>query len=166
MINKHTYIFCFFLCVALTGCHRSSMPVDRNNIREWLSQDADSCLWYYAGHYTTLLKEKRYQEIEQLYASVLRAMPEHPKGGKNMNYLMGWVLAYYYNALMYQPPLLCPGASPGIACPFLQVLSGSEPDEAGRQYRTPLSFPSPYGRSTEGCPDMAYYGIFSGVLQY
>ena len=40
--------------------------------------------------------------MEQLYASVLRAMPEHPKGGKNMNYLMGWVLAYYYNALMYQ----------------------------------------------------------------
>jgi tetratricopeptide (TPR) repeat protein/DNA-binding CsgD family transcriptional regulator len=40
--------------------------------------------------------------MEQLYASVLRAMPEHPKGGKNMNYLMGWVLTYYYNALMYQ----------------------------------------------------------------
>ena len=39
--------------------------------------------------------------MEQLYASVLRAMPEHPKGGKNMNYLMGWVLTYYYNALMY-----------------------------------------------------------------
>ena len=104
MTNKHTllYIFCFFLCVALTGCHQSSMPVDRNNIREWLSLDADSCLWYYTGHYTTLLKEKRYREIEQLYASVLRAMPEHPKGGKNMNYLMGWVLTYYYNALMYQ----------------------------------------------------------------
>ena len=104
MTNKHTllYIFCFFLCVALTGCHQSSMPVDRNNIREWLSLDADSCLWYYTGHYTTLLKEKRYREIEQLYASVLRAMPERPKGGKNMNYLMGWVLTYYYNALMYQ----------------------------------------------------------------
>lgn len=40
--------------------------------------------------------------MEQLYASVLHAMPEHPKGGKNMNYLMGWVLTYYYNALMYQ----------------------------------------------------------------
>lgn len=40
--------------------------------------------------------------MEQLYASVLRAMPEHPKEGKNMNYLMGWVLTYYYNALMYQ----------------------------------------------------------------
>lgn len=40
--------------------------------------------------------------MEQLYASVLRAMPEHPKGSKNMNYLMGWVLTYYYNALMYQ----------------------------------------------------------------
>ena len=40
--------------------------------------------------------------MEQLYASVLRAMPERPKGGKNMNYLMGWVLTYYYNALMYQ----------------------------------------------------------------
>ncbi len=40
--------------------------------------------------------------MEQLYASVLRTMPEHPKGGKNMNYLMGWVLTYYYNALMYQ----------------------------------------------------------------
>lgn len=40
--------------------------------------------------------------MEQLYASVLRAMPEHPKGGKNMNYLMGWVMTYYYNALMYQ----------------------------------------------------------------
>ena len=39
--------------------------------------------------------------MEQLYASVLRAMPEHPKGGKNMNFLMGWVLTYYYNALMY-----------------------------------------------------------------
>lgn len=104
MINKHTllYIFCFFLCVALTGCHKSSQPIDRSDIREWLSQDADSCLWYYTGHYTTLLKEKRYREMEQLYASVLRAMPEHPKGGKNMNYLMGWVLTYYYNALMYQ----------------------------------------------------------------
>lgn len=104
MINKHTllYIYCFFLCVALTGCHKSSQPIDRSDIREWLSQDADSCLWYYTGHYTTLLKEKRYREMEQLYASVLRAMPEHPKGGKNMNYLMGWVLTYYYNALMYQ----------------------------------------------------------------
>lgn len=104
MINKHTllYIYCFFLCVALTGCHNSSQPIDRSDIREWLSQDADSCLWYYTGHYTTLLKEKRYREMEQLYASVLRAMPEHPKGGKNMNYLMGWVLTYYYNALMYQ----------------------------------------------------------------
>lgn len=104
MINKHTllYRYCFFLCVALTGCHKSSQPIDRSDIREWLSQDADSCLWYYTGHYTTLLKEKRYREMEQLYASVLRAMPEHPKGGKNMNYLMGWVLTYYYNALMYQ----------------------------------------------------------------
>ncbi len=104
MINKHTllYIFCFFLCVALTGCHKSSQPINRSDIRKWLSQDADSCLWYYTGHYTTLLKEKRYREMEQLYASVLRAMPEHPKGGKNMNYLMGWVLTYYYNALMYQ----------------------------------------------------------------
>ena len=104
MINKHTllYTYCFFLCVALTGCHKSSQPIDRSDIREWLSQDADSCLWYYTGHYTTLLKEKRYREMEQLYASVLRAMPEHPKGGKNMNYLMGWVLTYYYNALMYQ----------------------------------------------------------------
>lgn len=104
MINKHTllYVYCFFLCVALTGCHKSSQPIDRSDIREWLSQDADSCLWYYTGHYTTLLKEKRYREMEQLYASVLRAMPEHPKGGKNMNYLMGWVLTYYYNALMYQ----------------------------------------------------------------
>lgn len=73
---------------ALTGCHKSSQPIDRSDIREWLSQDADSCLWYYTGHYTTLLKEKRYREMEQLYASVLRAMPEHPKGGKNMNYLM------------------------------------------------------------------------------
>ncbi|MBV3885636.1 tetratricopeptide repeat protein [Bacteroides eggerthii] len=88
--------------MALTGCHKSSQPIDRSDIREWLSQDADSCLWYYTGHYTTLLKEKRYREMEQLYASVLRAMPEHPKGGKNMNYLMGWVLTYYYNALMYQ----------------------------------------------------------------
>lgn len=104
MINKHTllYTYCFFLCVALTGCHKSSQPIDRSDIREWLSQDADSCLWYYTGHYTALLKEKRYREMEQLYASVLRAMPEHPKGGKNMNYLMGWVLTYYYNALMYQ----------------------------------------------------------------
>lgn len=104
MINKHTllYTYCFFLCVALTGCHKSSQPIDRSDIREWLSQDADSCLWYYTDHYTALLKEKRYREIEQLYASVLRAMPEHPKGGKNMNYLMGWVLTYYYNALMYQ----------------------------------------------------------------
>ena len=104
MINKHTllYIYCFFLCVALTGCHKSSQPIDRSDIREWLSQDADSCLWYYTGHYTALLKEKRYREMEQLYASVLRAMPEHPQGGKNMNYLMGWVLTYYYNALMYQ----------------------------------------------------------------
>ena len=104
MINKHTllYTYCFFLCVALTGCHKSSQPIDRSDIREWLSQDADSCLWYYTGHYTTLLKEKRYREMEQLYASVLRAMPERPKGGKNMNYLMGWVLTYYYNALMYQ----------------------------------------------------------------
>lgn len=104
MINKHTllYVYCFFLCVALTGCHKSSQPIDRSDIREWLSQDTDSCLWYYTGHYTTLLKEKRYREMEQLYASVLRAMPEHPKGGKNMNYLMGWVLTYYYNALMYQ----------------------------------------------------------------
>lgn len=104
MINKHTllYTYCFFLCVALTGCHKSSQPIDRSDIREWLSQDADSCLWYYTGHYTTLPKEKRYREMEQLYASVLRAMPEHPKGGKNMNYLMGWVLTYYYNALMYQ----------------------------------------------------------------
>ncbi|WP_373175058.1 tetratricopeptide repeat protein [Bacteroides eggerthii] len=104
MINKHTllYTYCFFLCVALTGCHKSSQPIDRSDIREWLSQDADSCLWYYTGHYTNLLKEKRYREMEQLYASVLRAMPEHPKGGKNMNYLMGWVLTYYYNALMYQ----------------------------------------------------------------
>ena len=25
-----------------------------------------------------------------------------PKGAKSMNYLMGWVLTYYYNALMYQ----------------------------------------------------------------
>lgn len=104
MINKHTllYTYCFLLCVALTECHKSSQPIDRSDIREWLSQDADSCLWYYTGHYTTLLKEKRYREMEQLYASVLRAMPEHPKGGKNMNYLMGWVLTYYYNALMYQ----------------------------------------------------------------
>lgn len=104
MINKHTllYIYCFFLCVALTGCHKPSQPIDRSDIREWLSLDADSCLWHYTGHYTTLLKEKRYREMEQLYASVLRAMPEHPKGGKNMNYLMGWVLTYYYNALMLQ----------------------------------------------------------------
>ena len=76
-----------------------------------------------------------------------------------MNYLMGWVLTYYYNALMYQDKVdgsefltdsllnsshpYYASASPGIACPFLQVLSGSEPDEGGRQYRAPLSFPSP-----------------------
>ena len=88
--------------MALTGCHRPSAPVDRNNIREWLSQDADSCLWYYTDRYTPLLKEKKYQEMEQLYASVLRAMPHHPKRGENTDYLMGWVITYYYNALMLQ----------------------------------------------------------------
>lgn len=104
MKNKYTllYIYCFFFCVALAGCRESSQPVNRSDVREWLSQDADSCLWYYTGRYTTLLKEKRYREMEQLYASVLRAMPEHPQRGKNTDYLMGWVLTYYYNALMYQ----------------------------------------------------------------
>ena len=83
--DKQTYLIIYILFLSLCGInrmHQSSMPVDRNNIREWLSLDADSCLWYYTGHYTTLLKEKRYREIEQLYASVLRAMPERPKGAK------------------------------------------------------------------------------------
>ena len=104
MISKNIvlYISVFFLSMALTGCHPSSTPVDRNNIREWLSQDADSCLWYYTDQYVPLLNEKKYQEMEQLYVSVLRAMPDHPKRDKNTDYLMGWVISYYYNALMLQ----------------------------------------------------------------
>lgn len=103
MKNKYTLLYiCFFFCVALTGCRKSSRPINRSDVREWLLQDADSCLWYYTARYTPLLQEKRYGEMEQLYASVLRAMPEHPQGSKNTDYLMGWVLTYYYNALMYQ----------------------------------------------------------------
>lgn len=49
-----------------------------------------------------MYSKKKYEEMEQIYSSILRAMPDNPKGNKDFNYLTGLVITYYYNALMYQ----------------------------------------------------------------
>lgn len=40
--------------------------------------------------------------MESLYSRILRGMPEHPKESKDLNYRIGLVLSYYYEALMHQ----------------------------------------------------------------
>ena len=54
------------------------------------------------GRYNTLYREGKIREMEQLYARILRSMPEHPEESDNVNYLVGLVLHYYYNALIHQ----------------------------------------------------------------
>lgn len=98
-------ILVLLLSVLIVGCRDASRSIDRNNIKDWLAEDPDSCLWYYTDQYVPLLKKKRYADIEQLYARILRDMPAHPKQNKNVNYLVGWVLTFYHNALMLQNKL-------------------------------------------------------------
>lgn len=104
MIHKKTLLTIpiLFISVLMNGCHSISSPAYTDNIHEWLVEAPDSCLWYLTAQYAPLMKEKKYQEIEQLYADVLREMPNPPKESKDVNYLTGWILGYYYNALMLQ----------------------------------------------------------------
>lgn len=104
MKDKKTILFtaAFFILLLATGCRNATTPANATNIEAWLMQDPDSCLWYLTDQYTPLYRQKKYQEIEDLYARTLRAMPEHPKKSRNLNYLMRWILTFYYNALMLQ----------------------------------------------------------------
>lgn len=98
-------IILFFTGVLVSGCRHVSLRTHPDTIREWLAEEPDSCLWYVTGQYVPLLNEKKYAEMEQLYADVLRNMPDSlslSKRSKDVDYLMGWVLTYYYNALMLQ----------------------------------------------------------------
>ncbi len=90
------------LCILMSGCRHAPLQGGPDDLQTWLAQDPDSCLWYVTDRYVPLLKQKDYEEMERLYASVLRAMPARPEGSKDVNYLAGWVLTYYYNALMLQ----------------------------------------------------------------
>lgn len=107
MINKKSLlpIAVFLVSILISGCRHASVPAHSGTLREWLAGEPDSCLWYLTDQYVPLLKEKKYKEMEQLYAGVLRNMPDSlplSKQSKDVNYLMGWVVTYYYNALMLQ----------------------------------------------------------------
>lgn len=107
MINKKSLlpVIVFLAGVLLGGCRPASPEAHPDTIGEWLAEEPDSCLWYVTDQYVPLLNEKKYAEMEQLYAGVLRNMPDSlplSKRSKDVDYLMGWVVTYYYNALMLQ----------------------------------------------------------------
>lgn len=91
-----------FILMLAGGCRNIAVPTDTAHIEEWLAESPDSCLSYFTGEYTSLCRQKKYNEMEQLYARILRAIPVHPKESKGLNYLTGKVISYYYDALMRQ----------------------------------------------------------------
>lgn len=90
----------FIFLILAGGCRKTAITAD--NIENWMAQSPDSCLTCYIHEYTSLYQQKKYPEIEQLYARILRAMPEHPKESKNLNYSVGTVLFYYNDAVAHQ----------------------------------------------------------------
>ena len=96
------------LCILLFAAGCRKMPPSAAvsaSVGEWLEQDPDSCLSYFVGKYASLFSNKQYAEMEQLYAGILRAMPRHPKGGKDFDNKVGEILRYYYDALIKQGKL-------------------------------------------------------------
>lgn len=109
MINRHALsIVLGGLCILLfaAGC-RKTLPSSPGSasLSEWLAQAPDSCLSYFTGKYASFVRNKQYGEMEQLYGGILRAMPLHPKGGKDFDNKIGEILLYYYDALMKQGKL-------------------------------------------------------------
>ncbi|WP_106831284.1 helix-turn-helix transcriptional regulator [Parabacteroides pacaensis] len=102
MKNVIPYILLMVWLSLLGGCRETHPSINRKNMEEWLSQEPDSCLSYFIGRHNTLFRQRKFAEMEQLYAHILRSMPQHPKESKNLNYLTGTVLFYYYDALIQQ----------------------------------------------------------------
>lgn len=109
MMNRNALsIVLLGLCILLFAAGCRKMPPSAAgsvSVSEWLEQDPDSCLSYFSGKYPSLMRNQQYAEMEQLYAGILRAMPRHPKGGKDFGNRVGEIMLYYYNALMKQGKL-------------------------------------------------------------
>lgn len=103
MINSNKslpILFVFMILTLAAGCRDT--VVDTQHIENWMAQSPDSCLSYYIGKHPTLYQQKKYPEIERLYGSLLRAMPERLKESEHLNYLTGTAIFYYYDALVHQ----------------------------------------------------------------
>lgn len=96
------YLLVIFFLLTAYGCRNTSSPANADYPEEWLKENPDSCLSHFAGEYKTLYQQKKFADMEQLYARILRAMPPHPKESKHLNYLTGLVLSYYHDALIHQ----------------------------------------------------------------
>lgn len=120
MINTKTIcaIPALIILILVGGCRNT--VVDTDHIESWMAQSPDSCLSYFIGEYTSLYKQKKYPEIERLYGRILRSMPEHPKKSKDLDYLTGTVLFYYYDALVHLD-------SEGDECLTDSLLNSSHP---------------------------------------
>lgn len=97
------YIIAVLFLSLLYGCGKTSTSsIDRDDIEQWLKQEPDSCLSYFIGKYPSLFQQQKFPEMEQLYAHILRSMPDRPKESRNLNYLAGTVLSHYYDAVLHQ----------------------------------------------------------------
>lgn len=96
------YLLVILFLLNANGCSNASAPTNADNPEEWLKENPDSCLSHFTGEYSTLYQQKRFADMEQLYARILRAMPPNPKESKHLNYLTGLVISYYYDALIHQ----------------------------------------------------------------
>lgn len=95
-------LLAIFMVGLAGGCQHSTIPADPNKLEEWLAHDPESCLWYHSDIYPPIIEAGRYDSLEYIYGRLLRAMPYHPKKSKNLEYLTGWMLAFYHNGLIGQ----------------------------------------------------------------
>lgn len=109
MTNLSMRLAAFLLLLACLpvagGCGRQT--ADRQlSVEEWMQSDPDSCMWYYTGLYVPLAERKQYDSLENVYARILRAMPDPVPGDPDsLAYIAGWVATFYYNARMLQDKL-------------------------------------------------------------
>lgn len=87
------------ILAAVCGC--APHAADRS-LAQWLARDADSCLRVHTDLYPALYRCRQYDSLERIYTRLMRAMPENPACGRDGEYLAGWVVSYYYNALILQ----------------------------------------------------------------
>lgn len=105
-LKKHliaVVLLLLFVLAIAAGCGRQSLPAERLTIEQWMQEDPDSCMWYYTDQYVPLFRAGRYDSLEQIYGRILRAMPDPVPGNPDsLAYIAGWVVTFYYNALMMQ----------------------------------------------------------------